>query len=173
MGGRWATSVVASVLATSASGFVSWPTTGSSSCGRTATSPPASPAGYSWHKHEYSSSSSGGLGCGAVAAAGWASSSLSAMHQSQSRLFPAAATSRKGRRRRASDMMSVKLDTADAEKEHTYEVVFVRHGQSTWNKANRFIGWTDAELTEEGEIEARVAGQVSERSSSAGRSLKF
>lgn len=41
-----------------------------------------------------------------------------------------------------------------------YEVVFVRHGQSTWNKANRFIGWTDTELTEEGEIEARVAGQV-------------
>lgn len=53
----------------------------------------------------------------------------------------------------------------DAEEEggnrgHTYEVIFVRHGQSTWNKANRFIGWTDAELTEEGEIEARVAGQV-------------
>lgn len=46
-------------------------------------------------------------------------------------------------------------------KQHTYEVVFVRHGQSTWNKANRFIGWTDTELTEEGEIEARVAGQVS------------
>lgn len=44
--------------------------------------------------------------------------------------------------------------------EHAYEVVFVRHGQSTWNKANRFIGWTDAELTEEGEVEARVAGQV-------------
>lgn len=45
--------------------------------------------------------------------------------------------------------------------QHTYEVVFVRHGQSTWNKANRFIGWTDTELTEEGEIEARIAGQVS------------
>lgn len=52
-----------------------------------------------------------------------------------------------------------KLDTEDG-REHKYEVVFVRHGQSTWNKANRFIGWTDAELTEEGEIEARVAGQV-------------
>lgn len=46
------------------------------------------------------------------------------------------------------------------EDESKYEVVFVRHGQSTWNKANRFIGWTDTELTEEGEIEARVAGQV-------------
>lgn len=63
-------------------------------------------------------------------------------------------------------MMSVQLETAAGEevdgqqKKHAYEVVFVRHGQSTWNKANRFIGWTDAELTEEGEIEARVAGQV-------------
>jgi bisphosphoglycerate-dependent phosphoglycerate mutase len=27
-------------------------------------------------------------------------------------------------------------------------------------QANRFIGWTDTELTEEGELEARVAGQV-------------
>lgn len=52
------------------------------------------------------------------------------------------------------------LDTVVEGQSHMYEVVFVRHGQSTWNKANRFIGWTDAELTEEGEIEARVAGQV-------------
>lgn len=53
------------------------------------------------------------------------------------------------------------LDPAgEGHKQQTYEVVFVRHGQSTWNKANRFIGWTDTELTEEGEIEARVAGQV-------------
>ena len=52
------------------------------------------------------------------------------------------------------------LDTVVEGQSHAYEVVFVRHGQSTWNKANRFIGWTDAELTEEGEIEARVAGQV-------------
>jgi len=56
--------------------------------------------------------------------------------------------------------MKTKLETEVAGQEHAYEVVFVRHGQSTWNKANRFIGWTDAELTEEGEIEARVAGQV-------------
>ncbi|CAM9836547.1 unnamed protein product, partial [Phaeothamnion confervicola] len=43
---------------------------------------------------------------------------------------------------------------------HAYTVVFVRHGQSTWNKANRFIGWVDTELTQAGELEARVAGQV-------------
>lgn len=90
-------------------------------------------------------------------AVGWTSSSFSAAHPSESRAF-AAATARKDRRRRSPDM-SVKLHT-EAGKEHKYEVVFVRHGQSTWNKANRFIGWTDTELTEEGEIEARVAGQL-------------
>lgn len=31
------------------------------------------------------------------------------------------------------------LEKAAGEKEHTYEVVFVRHGQSTWNKANRYV----------------------------------
>ncbi|CAN0120950.1 unnamed protein product, partial [Chrysoparadoxa australica] len=36
----------------------------------------------------------------------------------------------------------------------------IRHGQSTWNASNRFIGWTDTELTEQGELEARVAGQL-------------
>lgn len=42
----------------------------------------------------------------------------------------------------------------------TARLVIVRHGQSTWNKANRFIGWTDTELTADGEVEARVAGRV-------------
>eukprot|EP00640_Fibrocapsa_japonica_P001552 CAMPEP_0113934724 /NCGR_PEP_ID=MMETSP1339-20121228/2004_1 /TAXON_ID=94617 /ORGANISM="Fibrocapsa japonica" /LENGTH=390 /DNA_ID=CAMNT_0000936639 /DNA_START=225 /DNA_END=1397 /DNA_ORIENTATION=+ /assembly_acc=CAM_ASM_000762 len=42
----------------------------------------------------------------------------------------------------------------------TIPVVFVRHGQSTWNKANRFIGWTDTELTEDGIIEAQTAGKL-------------
>ncbi|CAM9873397.1 unnamed protein product [Discosporangium mesarthrocarpum] len=51
------------------------------------------------------------------------------------------------------------VQTVDG-REPAYTVVFVRHGQSTWNKANRFIGWTDTELTEEGELEARIAGQV-------------
>ncbi|KAG5184823.1 histidine phosphatase superfamily [Tribonema minus] len=47
-----------------------------------------------------------------------------------------------------------------SEQEPAYKVIFVRHGQSTWNKANRFIGWTDPNLTKTGELEARVAGQV-------------
>lgn len=41
-----------------------------------------------------------------------------------------------------------------------HQVIFVRHGQSTWNKANRFIGWTDTALTEEGLEEAREAGRI-------------
>lgn len=42
----------------------------------------------------------------------------------------------RGVRRRGGEMSM--LEKAAGEKEHTYEVVFVRHGQSTWNKANRY-----------------------------------
>ncbi|MFO7718604.1 MAG: histidine phosphatase family protein, partial [Desulfohalobium sp.] len=28
-----------------------------------------------------------------------------------------------------------------------YRVVFLRHGQSTWNQENRFTGWTDVPLS--------------------------
>ncbi|MDH3640166.1 MAG: 2,3-diphosphoglycerate-dependent phosphoglycerate mutase [Gammaproteobacteria bacterium] len=38
------------------------------------------------------------------------------------------------------------------------QVVFVRHGQSSWNLANRFTGWTDVDLSERGVEEARQAG---------------
>ena len=37
-------------------------------------------------------------------------------------------------------------------------LVLLRHGQSTWNKENRFTGWTDVGLTAQGEDEARDAG---------------
>jgi 2,3-bisphosphoglycerate-dependent phosphoglycerate mutase len=37
-------------------------------------------------------------------------------------------------------------------------VVLLRHGQSTWNLANRFTGWYDSDLSELGEKEARAAG---------------
>ncbi|MDQ6615993.1 MAG: 2,3-diphosphoglycerate-dependent phosphoglycerate mutase [Actinomycetota bacterium] len=37
-------------------------------------------------------------------------------------------------------------------------LVLIRHGQSTWNLANRFTGWYDADLSEQGEKEARAAG---------------
>jgi 2,3-bisphosphoglycerate-dependent phosphoglycerate mutase len=41
-----------------------------------------------------------------------------------------------------------------------YKIVFMRHGESTWNLENRFTGWTDVDLTEKGIKEARQAGQV-------------
>lgn len=41
-----------------------------------------------------------------------------------------------------------------------YKLVFVRHGQSTWNLENRFTGWTDVGLTEQGIAEAREAGKL-------------
>ena len=36
----------------------------------------------------------------------------------------------------------------------------LRHGESTWNKENRFTGWTDVDLSEKGFVEAKRAGQV-------------
>ncbi len=39
-------------------------------------------------------------------------------------------------------------------------LALIRHGQSEWNLQNRFTGWWDADLTEKGEAEARLAGQL-------------
>ena len=41
-----------------------------------------------------------------------------------------------------------------------HKLVLLRHGESTWNKENRFTGWTDVDLTEQGRREAKVAGEV-------------
>jgi len=38
------------------------------------------------------------------------------------------------------------------------KVVLLRHGESTWNKENRFTGWTDVDLSEKGVEEARQSG---------------
>jgi 2,3-bisphosphoglycerate-dependent phosphoglycerate mutase len=40
------------------------------------------------------------------------------------------------------------------------KLVIVRHGESTWNKENRFTGWTDVDLSEKGRQEAKEGGQV-------------
>ncbi len=40
------------------------------------------------------------------------------------------------------------------------KLVCVRHGQSKWNKENRFTGWVDIELSEQGIKEANEAGQI-------------
>jgi 2,3-bisphosphoglycerate-dependent phosphoglycerate mutase len=39
-----------------------------------------------------------------------------------------------------------------------YKLVLIRHGESTWNKENRFTGWVDVDLTEQGVREAQQAG---------------
>ena len=41
-----------------------------------------------------------------------------------------------------------------------YKIVLMRHGESTWNRENRFTGWTDVDLTEKGIEEARHAGRL-------------
>ena len=41
-----------------------------------------------------------------------------------------------------------------------YTVVLLRHGESTWNKENRFTGWVDVDLSEKGLQEARDAGRL-------------
>jgi 2,3-bisphosphoglycerate-dependent phosphoglycerate mutase len=41
-----------------------------------------------------------------------------------------------------------------------HTLVLLRHGESTWNRENRFTGWTDVGLTKSGIAEARAAGVV-------------
>lgn len=41
-----------------------------------------------------------------------------------------------------------------------HKVVFLRHGQSTWNLSNRFTGWHDVDLTAQGVQEASEAGKL-------------
>ena len=38
-------------------------------------------------------------------------------------------------------------------------LILLRHGQSVWNAANKFTGWTDVELSKVGEAEAKKAGE--------------
>ncbi|MGC8568716.1 MAG: 2,3-bisphosphoglycerate-dependent phosphoglycerate mutase [Nitrososphaeria archaeon] len=39
-------------------------------------------------------------------------------------------------------------------------LILVRHGESLWNKENRFTGWVDVPLTDKGREEAKVAGEL-------------
>jgi len=41
-----------------------------------------------------------------------------------------------------------------------HKVVLLRHGQSTWNKENRFTGWKDVDLSDQGVAEAQEAGRL-------------
>jgi 2,3-bisphosphoglycerate-dependent phosphoglycerate mutase len=40
------------------------------------------------------------------------------------------------------------------------KLVLLRHGESVWNKENRFTGWTDVDLSDTGRVEAKQAGKV-------------
>ena len=42
----------------------------------------------------------------------------------------------------------------------TTKLVLVRHGESVWNKEDRFTGWTDIDLSEKGIAEAKAAGKL-------------
>ncbi len=44
-----------------------------------------------------------------------------------------------------------------------YRLVLLRHGESTWNRENRFTGWTDVDLSNKGRVEAKEAGRVLEQ----------
>ena len=41
-----------------------------------------------------------------------------------------------------------------------HKLVLLRHGESTWNRENRFTGWTDVDLSAQGVEEARAAGRL-------------
>ncbi|MBT8149547.1 MAG: 2,3-diphosphoglycerate-dependent phosphoglycerate mutase [Gammaproteobacteria bacterium] len=41
-----------------------------------------------------------------------------------------------------------------------HKLVLIRHGESVWNKSNRFTGWHDVDLTETGEQQAKMAGEL-------------
>lgn len=40
------------------------------------------------------------------------------------------------------------------------KLVCIRHGESEWNKENRFTGWSDVDLSEKGHEEAKQAGKI-------------
>ncbi len=42
----------------------------------------------------------------------------------------------------------------------TFSLVLLRHGQSQWNLENRFTGWVDVDLTDQGRQEAKTAGEL-------------
>merc|ERR1711928_53765 len=41
-----------------------------------------------------------------------------------------------------------------------YKIIMIRHGESLWNKENRFCGWFDSDLREKGITEAHAGGKA-------------
>lgn len=62
--------------------------------------------------------------------------------------------------RTAREQVTAKWKDSNARKNVMYEIVLIRHGESEWNRENRFTGWADIGLTLEGEEEAREAGRI-------------
>jgi 2,3-bisphosphoglycerate-dependent phosphoglycerate mutase len=58
----------------------------------------------------------------------------------------------------ASERVDAAPSTGDASRMH--KLVLVRHGESQWNKENRFTGWVDVPLSDRGLEEARAAGRL-------------
>lgn len=55
--------------------------------------------------------------------------------------------------------VKIKIDKFEKNKIMS-ELVIIRHGQSVWNKENRFTGWMDVDLSEQGEKEAHQAAEL-------------
>ena len=55
---------------------------------------------------------------------------------------------------------SLSSNTSSEFSTYAHRCVFLRHGESEWNKSNRFTGWTDVSLTDQGKIEAAGAGKI-------------
>ena len=45
-----------------------------------------------------------------------------------------------------------------------YQLVLLRHGESTWNDENKFTGWYDCPLSAKGKLEAEAAGKLLQKS---------
>ncbi|CAM9372861.1 unnamed protein product [Scytosiphon promiscuus] len=91
----------------------------------------------------------------------------SAMSTGTHAFFPSTTLSAQGQRfqSRSSNNLLMAQST-DHERETSgqiHRVVFLRHGESTWNRDDRHIGWTDVPLTEKGEDEALRAGRALRR----------
>jgi 2,3-bisphosphoglycerate-dependent phosphoglycerate mutase len=52
------------------------------------------------------------------------------------------------------------LPAARARVSGVHKLVLLRHGESTWNRENRFTGWTDVDLSDRGRAEAQEAGRL-------------
>ena len=59
-----------------------------------------------------------------------------------------------------SDPMPAPFRLADYGDDSLYTLILLRHGESEWNSLNKYTGWCDVNLTENGRLEARAAGRL-------------